>query len=223
VGENQISVLIPYEVAGESFATFQAEVNGSKSNSVTVYVDNTAPGIYTLTENGIGAGAILHSDYSGVTPSSPAKAGETVLLFMNGLGPVTPQVADGVAAPDGPLSNSVEAADIVIILEDGVDFPVTVNPLFAGLAPGFAGLNQVNFTLPASGLSNGDVSIAFDTIEAFNNMSTINLSGYSQNSLAVPSQRASRLRRRVVTGGATPRGHSKKSRRALPERSKESF
>jgi uncharacterized protein (TIGR03437 family) len=223
VGKNQISVLIPYEVSGELFATFQAVVNGSKSNSVTVYVDNSAPGIYTVTQNGLGGGAILHSDYSAVTQSSPAVAGETVLLFMTGLGPVTPQVADGLVAPDGPLSNSVEAADIFVILADGMDYPTTVFPLFAGLAPGFAGLNQVNFTLPTSGLSDGDVFIAFGTNEALNNMSTINVSGYSQNGLAVPSQPTSRLRTRAVKR-TTPSGrHSMKSRRALPERSKESF
>jgi uncharacterized protein (TIGR03437 family) len=39
-------------------------VNGSKSNNVTVYVDNSAPGIYTLPETGLGPGAILHADYS---------------------------------------------------------------------------------------------------------------------------------------------------------------
>ena len=83
VSSTQISALIPYEISGEYFATFQVEVNGSKSNKVTVYVDNSAPGIYTLTENGIGPGAILHADFTGVTDSSPATPGETVLLFMN--------------------------------------------------------------------------------------------------------------------------------------------
>ncbi len=48
VSQNQISALIPYEIAGEFFATFQVVVNGSKSNMVTVYVDNSAPGIYTV-------------------------------------------------------------------------------------------------------------------------------------------------------------------------------
>ena len=37
VSENQISALIPYEVSGDVFATFQVVVNGSKSNLVTVY------------------------------------------------------------------------------------------------------------------------------------------------------------------------------------------
>jgi uncharacterized protein (TIGR03437 family) len=223
VSQNQINALIPYEISGEYFATFQVVVNDSKSNLVTVYVDNSAPGIYTLTENGIGEGAILHSDYSAVTASSPAVAGETVLLFMVGLGTVTPQVADGVAAPSSPVSVSDEAPDTFVLLDDGVDYELA-NVLFAGLAPGFAGLYQVNFTVPASGLANGDVLIAFSTTEALNEMSTISLSGFPQAAArVVPGRRASRLRSRPVGAGATYGRHAKNVRRALPERSKESF
>jgi uncharacterized protein (TIGR03437 family) len=222
VSENQISAFIPYEISGDYFATFQVVVNGSQSNLVTVYVDNSAPGIYTLTENGIGAGAILHSNYTEVTESSPATPGETVLLFMNGLGSVTPQVADGAAAPASPFSVSDEAADIFVILSDGVDYPALANVLFAGLAPGFAGLYQVNFTLPESGLEDGDVTIGFETNEALNEMATIRLSGFSTtDAKTVAGRRASLLRRRPVAAGATSGKNVKKFRRALPERTKE--
>ena len=227
VSQNQISALIPYEISGELFATFQVVVHGSKSNRVTVYVGNTSPGIYTLTENGIGEGAILHSDYSLVTDKSPAVAGATVFLYMTGLGTVTPQVADGAAAPNTPFSVSDEAADISVVLDDGVDSPLPTNVLFAGLAPGIAGLYQVNFTVPSNGLANGDVHIFFGTSEALNEMSTISLSGFSASARApsqmVPSGRASRLRTHTVAAGATFGRHAKKFRRALPERSKESF
>jgi uncharacterized protein (TIGR03437 family) len=192
-----------------------------------VYVGNTSPGIYTLTENGIGEGAILHSDYSLVTDKSPAVAGATVFLYMTGLGTVTPQVADGAAAPNTPFSVSDEAADISVVLDDGVDSPLPANVLFAGLAPGIAGLYQVNFTVPSNGLANGDVHIFFGTSEALNEMSTISLSGFSASARApsqmVPSGRASRLRTHTVAAGATFGRHAKKFRRALPERSKESF
>ena len=218
VSQNQISALIPYEIVGEYFATFQVVVNGSKSNAVTVYVDNTAPGIYTLTQDGMGEAAILHADQKEVSDSNPAKPGETVIMFMNGLGPVTPQVANGVAAPSSPVSTSLEAADIGVYLDDGQNFaPAEV--LFAGLAPGFAGLYQINFTLPSSGLNDGDVHIVFATIEAENEMATISLSGYSAtNPQTVPRAHASRRRSRA---GATSGGHPKNFRRALPERSKE--
>jgi uncharacterized protein (TIGR03437 family) len=215
VSASQITALMPYEVSGEYFATFQVSVNGTKSNLVTVYVDNSAPGIYTQTANGLGAGAILHTDYSEVKASSPAVPGETLLLFMNGLGSVTPQVADGEAASSSPLSISDESDDIFVYLSDGVDAAEPASVLFAGLAPGFAGLYQVNFTVPSSGLANGDVLIAFITNEALNEMSTISLSGFpAASGLAVPIRRNSRLPSRPAGAGR----NAKKYRRALPER-----
>ena len=207
VSQNQISVLIPYEIAGSYFGTFQVVVNGSKSNLVTVYIDNTAPGIYTVTQNGTGEAAILHANQTPVSASSPAKPGETVIMFMNGLGPVTPQVADGVAAPGSPVSTSLEAEDIVVFLYDGQDF-LPANVSFAGLAPGFAGLNQVNFTLPDSGLANGDAHIIFATIEAENEMATIALAGFS-------TDLTTKIRHRRRPHAAQ---HPKNFRRALPER-----
>ena len=213
VSKSQISALIPYEIAGDYFATFQVEVNGTKSNSVTVYSDASSPGIYTLTENGIGAGAILHSNYTEVTDSSPAAAGETVLLFMNGLGTVTPQVADGVAGPSTTLSVSNES-QVLVGLDDGVDAQGQADVLFAGLAPGFAGLYQVNFTIPSTGLANGDVGLILYTDEGYTDMATIALSGFSKNAARiVPGRRQPRPLKSLLHAKPV-----KDYRRALPER-----
>jgi uncharacterized protein (TIGR03437 family) len=191
VSPNQVSAWIPYEISGDAFATFQVEVNGSKSNTVTVYADNSAPGIYTLAETGLGAGAILHADYSIVNDASPAVPGETVLLFMDGLGTVTPTVADGAAASGTNLSYSDEynAGLILVDLDDGVDALAPADVSFAGLAPGLAWLYQVNFTLPTSGLENGDVYVYFETNEASNEMATIAVSGFPQSDARVKSRR----------------------------------
>jgi len=225
VSANQISVWIPYEISTAAnpvyFATFQVVVNDSKSNEVTVYADNSSPGIYTFPANGISAGAILHTNYTLVSDSSPAVPGETVQLFMNGLGTVTPPVDDGAAASGTTLSYSDEfdAGDIYVALDDGVDPLAPVNVLFAGLAPGLAGLYQVNFTVPASGLANGDVAINFETLEATNEMATIALSGFPASSArAVPGRRAAMLRRHSVATGATRAKHLASHRRALPDR-----
>jgi uncharacterized protein (TIGR03437 family) len=180
-------------------------------------VANTAPGIYTLTQNGMGQAAILHANQTEVSSSSPAKPSETVILFMNGLGPVTPQVEDGVAAPSTPLSTSVESRSVEVLLDDGVNLGFGA-VLFAGLAPGFAGLYQVNFTLPDSGLTNGDVHIALVTVEAENEMATINLSGFTETVPAnVPSSRVSRRWNRAAAHAASGR-LGKNVRRALPDR-----
>jgi uncharacterized protein (TIGR03437 family) len=163
VSQNQISAWIPYEISGAEYATFQVAVNNSKSNTVTGYARNSAPGIYTLAETGLGQGAILHADYSAVNDTSPARPGETVLLFMNGLGTVTPAVVNGAAASSKPLSYSDEynVGRILVQLGDAVQPSALANVVFAGLTPGLAGLYQVNFTLPTSGLPNGDVYVYF--------------------------------------------------------------
>jgi uncharacterized protein (TIGR03437 family) len=221
VSQNQVSAWIPYEISGDFFATFQVVVNDSKSNNVTVYVDNSAPGIYTLPENGLGEGAILHLDYTVVSDSSPATPGETVQLFMNGLGTVTPTVADGAAASGNPLSYSDEfnAANILVNLDDGSgNFP-QASVLFAGLAPDLAWLYQVNFTLPTTGLANGDVYIYFQTLEGSNEMATIAVSGFPQAAAQINLRRRTPRRPSRVAGAGAAHGRGVKShRRALPER-----
>ena len=224
VSSGQINAIIPYEASGDYFATFQVVVNGAQSNSVTVYVDNSAPGLFTLDESGIGAAAILHTNGNRVTDSDPAKPGETVELFMNGLGTVTPPVDDGAAGPSQPLSYSDEfnAGDVLLFLDDGTNFP-QVNVPFAGLAPGFAGLYQVNFTLPSSGLLNGDDYIAFGTNEAENEMATIAVSGFPAASAVKSSSHRPALRSSRALAVCVSRGQlcAKSRRRALPERTRQ--
>ncbi|MGA2131157.1 MAG: hypothetical protein ABSH50_02495 [Bryobacteraceae bacterium] len=219
VSPSQISALIPYEVAGDYFATFQVKVNGSVSNTVTVYIDNSAPGIYTLTENGLNGGALLHADYTRITDSSPAQPGETVQLFLNGLGQVTPSVADGVAGPTSPLSYTNEFASTYVFLDDTVDAPGEAIVQYAGLAPDYAGLYQLNFTLPTSGLLNGDVYLVVETPEATNVMATIAISGFSGGAAV---KETAKVPARPIIHGA-PRGTpgAKSHRRALPARTRE--
>ena len=158
VSPTQISVIVPYATT-ESFATFQVSSNGTLSNQVTLYTTPTAPGIYTLTQNGVGPAAALHADYSLVTQDNPARVGETLQLFVTGLGAVTPAVADGAAAPSSSLT--VVNADVAVFV-DGQQAQVT----FKGLAPGFVALYQVNFVVPP-GVSSGQVYVDVSTPDAY--------------------------------------------------------
>jgi uncharacterized protein (TIGR03437 family) len=60
---------------------------------------------------------------------------------------VNPPVPDGSAAPSSPLSNTANPVTATI-----GEKPAPV--FFAGLAPGFAGLYQVNVTVP-QGIASG--------------------------------------------------------------------
>jgi uncharacterized protein (TIGR03437 family) len=168
VSATQINLIVPYATGSnsESYAYFQVINNGVASNQVMLYTNNTAPGVFTLTQNGgsfdpgVGPAAVTHADNSLVTPSNPAKVGDTLVLYVTGLGSVTPAVADGVSAPSSPLS-TVNAAISVFV--DGQQATV----LFKGLAPGFAGLYQLNFIVP-SGITSGSlVYVDISTPEAY--------------------------------------------------------
>ncbi len=231
VSANQISALVPYSVANDYFATFQVVVNGTKSNSVTVYADLSAPGIYTAGQNGLGTSALLHSNFTPVTDSSPAVPGETVSLYLNGLGTVTPPVADGAAGPTSPLSYADEFNNgaLSVVLDDFVDNYAQTTVAYAGLAPGFPGLYQINFTVPSRGLGNGHVYIIINTNEGTTEMSTISLTGFGHASgvatvparhpgAAVAKAKLAVARKQASVRAKAARGPAVDHRRALPAR-----
>ena len=75
------------------------------------------------------------------------RPGQVVSFWGYGLGRVTPYVAEGQTAPASPLSNLNDALRC-IVSPPGVDPGQAADVLFAGLAPGMAGVYQVNIRLP---------------------------------------------------------------------------
>ena len=123
----QVPVEIPANLQPLVITTRAGAVNGG-----TVVVQATAPGVFIAVNS---AGALLST-------TNPVAAGAPVILYVTGIGQVDNLVATGNAAPATPLSR---ASAVVSATVNNLDAPVT----FAGLAPGFAGLGQVNLTLPA--------------------------------------------------------------------------
>ena len=148
VSPGQISAIVPYAIGSSKIAQIQVNNNGVLSNTVTEFVNLTAPGVFTVPPGGVGYGAVLHGDYSLVTQQSPAQAGETVSVYLAGLGTVNPMVQDGSAGVFSQTNNTIA----VYIGGQAA----TVG--YSGLAPGFAGLYQINVTVPA-GATTGDNSL----------------------------------------------------------------
>ena len=147
VSPTQVSAIVPYGITS-AIVQVQVVTDGNPSNTVTSYLNTTSAGVFSQSQNGLGYGAVEHQDGSLVTKANPAQIGETVSVYLTGLGAVNPGIADGAAGPSDTLSQTVStiAADI-----SGTTATVT----FAGLAPQLAGLYQVNLTIPA-GLTAGD-------------------------------------------------------------------
>jgi uncharacterized protein (TIGR03437 family) len=129
----QVNVQAPFELAGQSSAALVVTASNTTA-SVTVPISADAPAIFTLTEDGKGPLATM--------TTLPVTAGNSLSIFCTGLGPVNPPVGTGVKAPITPMSQTTTTPVVVI---GGVAATVT----FAGLAPTFFGLYQVNVTIPA--------------------------------------------------------------------------
>jgi len=162
VSATQINAVVPYGVTGTT-ATFVVNVNGVASNSVTVPLAPTAPGVFSLTANGLGDGAILHADNSVVNQANPAMPGEIVEVFLTGLGAVNPAVPDGTAAPSKPLAIASAPLNVYV---GGLQVS---NIQFQGLSPGLASLYQLNIQIPL-GLGPGPQPLALQTASAFTDL-----------------------------------------------------
>ena len=187
VSPTEIVCLVPYATT-QTYATIQVTNNGVTSNAVTLYTEQSAPGAFTLGQDGIGPGAFLHASGAVVSDSSPANVGETIEAFLTGLGAVSPGIGDGTAAPANSLTVTEDQFSVYV---DGTQ--ATVN--FAGLAPGFAGLYQVNFVVPGTP-DTGEVYVDFEDSDfgAYNSMATMAVSNVTATT-ANPALRGGRTRR----------------------------
>ena len=157
--DGQLNVLVPYGAQGTT-ARIVVNNNGKTSNAVDVPLAKTSPGVFSLDVTGTGPGTILHADFTLVNAASPAKKGETVLVFLTGLGGTSPAVADGTAGGSNPPSRT--NADVAVLV-GGIPADVS----FAGLAPGFPGLYQLNVKIPATLVNTGALPLAIQTADSF--------------------------------------------------------
>ena len=188
---NLIEAIVPYETTG-SIAQIQVINNGATSNTVTTFISLTAPGVFTQNQNGLGYGSIQHSDYSLVTPSNPAQPGETLQVYLTGLGAVSPTVADGAAAPAGALTTGTITASIG---------GATATVSYAGLVAGAVSLYQVNVQVPSAATS-GDNLLAISGPDSYSVEATIPV-GTASGATAAPPPVTPRFTkpRTASTGG----------------------
>ena len=165
VSPGQVAAIVPYGTT-EGVVQIQIERNGVLSNTVTEFRYLTSPGIFSQSQTGAGPGAILHADYSPVTEDKPAVPGEAIQVFLTGIGAVFPTIADGAlgGATAGNLNMTLPGAVGADVYNFADTFPADVT--YAGLAPGFAGLYQVNLTVP-DGAGAGSRLLDISTSDAY--------------------------------------------------------
>jgi uncharacterized protein (TIGR03437 family) len=144
----QINFQVPFETSAGA-ATIALSVKGSVVGSITAPIFAVAPGIFL--QSG-GNAAVVNQDGSVNGAAQPAPAGSIIAVYTTGLGSASPGVTSGAAAPSTPLSMTSSVTASI----GGMPAPVN----FAGLAPGFAGLYQVNIQIPPLVTGQADVKIS---------------------------------------------------------------
>lgn len=155
VSPSQINFLIPYTITA-SAATIYVVRQGVAGPTVTVALAATAPGLFVWNGN---IALATHADGSLIAPPSPAHGGEIVVLYAGGLGRTSPDQTNGELAT---RAAPILALSTFQVLVNGAALPAA-NVLYAGAAPGFAGLYQINVQLPGSPGSNPTVQISTGT------------------------------------------------------------
>lgn len=143
VQADQVSGLVPYEVAGSTSTQITVSVNGQVSAPLTLQVAAAAPGLYSANYTGTGAAVAYNQDGTLNTASNPAAPGSIIVLYGTGEGQTTPAGQDGKIASSAPYPSPVLPASVLI---GGISSP---NIAYAGAVPTFvAGIFQVNATVP---------------------------------------------------------------------------
>jgi uncharacterized protein (TIGR03437 family) len=146
VSPGALKVQIPAELEPGREYSVMVGVDGAYATPDTLSLAPVQPAIFT-DENGMstaqGAGS------TPISEASPARSGDIITIFVEGMGATTPPVSSGTAVDT--LTN-VQAQPVVTIA--GVPAEV----ISAGLMPGAIGVYAIRLRIP-SGIAAGDLSL----------------------------------------------------------------
>ena len=164
VSPKQINAQLPYSLMAGP-AQLRIRTAAGTSNPEPITIAARAPKFFTFDFSGQGPVVAQTADFATVTDANPAKPAGTVIFYLNSAGALDQPIVAGDAAP-GLAAGSTLAriSDTVTMKIDGQDAPVT----YAGLAPGFSGLYQINAKMPfivATGPLNVQITVGTSTTQ----------------------------------------------------------
>jgi uncharacterized protein (TIGR03437 family) len=148
VSNKQINAQLPFNVTGN--ATMNIHSPAGISNNYYFTVLPTAPSVFRSGAVGplTGLATIVRNDNSQfVTPTNPLHSGDSITIYLTGMGATTPQVTAGLPAPSSPLAEASAQPSVTL-------GGTSLNVSYAGLAPGEVGVYQINASIP-SGVTQG--------------------------------------------------------------------
>ena len=144
VSPRQINGVLPFGLTVDSAQQIVVRRGNALSTPESVSVSQAQPAVFTQDFSGAGTAIVVGVRPDGsqflVGPNSRLRVGDAAVIYCAGLGLVDQDVDAAAAAPGNPLARTLNGVAVTI---GGVQADV----FYAGLAPGFAGLYQVNATV----------------------------------------------------------------------------
>lgn len=142
VSPSQINAQMPEGVATGT-EQLAVTVAGSSSAAFSVNVQPSAPGVFQISSGqGTPSAAALNQDGTLNTAGNPAPVGSVISVYLTGVSALESLTIDGEPAPvNGPFPGTADVDASVAGIDSAVQY--------AGPAPNFVGLIQVNMQIPA--------------------------------------------------------------------------
>lgn len=152
VSPEQVNVQIPWELAGQTSAQIKLSIGLTSSAVLTIPINSFSPGFFEYLDSG--GNSYLAAQDAGfhmIGPGNPAQRGSTILLYANGLGPVSSPPPSGYPTPS-PAPQTTSTPQVTIGGQ-------SARVVFSGLSPQSIGLYQINVVVP-QGLKPGNQTVA---------------------------------------------------------------
>jgi uncharacterized protein (TIGR03437 family) len=161
ISPGQVNALVPSNVA-TGMQPVTVTVGSLTSAAYNIAVNAVEPGLDappSFNVGGVEYAVALFADGTFVLPvgaipgltSRPAKAGDEIVLYGIGFGPVSPNI---------PAGQLVEQANSLASFAMSIGGQAVTNVPYAGLSPNYTGLYQLNVVVPANA-GNGAVPLTF--------------------------------------------------------------
>jgi uncharacterized protein (TIGR03437 family) len=137
-GPNQINAQVPVDLAPGRAKVLLVDSGNGPGPAFSVDVVASAPEIFFYPVPAV----LKNANFSLVSSTNPAKAGDVLLIYATGLGQTSPALTTGGLVPPDVLAYTTPVTATI------GGKPATV--AYSIAAPGFAGLYQVAVTVPAA-------------------------------------------------------------------------
>ncbi|MDP9172215.1 MAG: hypothetical protein M3N54_16480 [Acidobacteriota bacterium] len=155
ISPGQINFLVPYNLTAGQVSVWISR-QGLTGPVVKIQLNSAAPGLFPWNGN---LAIASHLDGSLISADAPATGGEIVVIYAAGLGRVSPDTTSGKIAPSAAVITALAQFQILL-----AGTPCArANVLYAGIAPGFAGLYQINLKLPDKLAPNPEIRVSIGT------------------------------------------------------------